>query len=212
MSIQADCRTAMHRLAASGAVFTEIDVANAAASSGWSNKHFDQAVRNAYNVLQGAYKKGELVRYGPVKHGGVEDYARKGSKIVYAATQHGPKTFDTPNGNFPRLLSVNDEMAGPGRKRGTSRDDTKPWATQVVSLKREIPTKGPPVDTGPLLKKISQLERELKMERLRSDKVAAPEGGSEEIDPQFVDRVAKLLEQRLVESVRNDLAEVLIGA
>lgn len=159
MSIQAECREAMNRLAGQGKCFTEIDVANEASQDGWSGKHFEQAVKHAYNVLQGDYKRGRLCRFGPVEFKGVKDHARRGTKILYADSQRGPKVLNTPNGNFKRLLAVNDGMMAAGRKAGTNRDDTKPWESQDISVRK---VKGPPVDSAPLMKRIRELEEELK--------------------------------------------------
>ena len=159
MSIQAECREAMHRLATQGNAFTEIDVANEASQDGWSSKHFEQAVRHSYNVLQGDYKRGKLARFGPVDFKGVKDYARRGTKILYTDAGKGLRTLETPNGTFKRLLAKHDTMMVAGRKAGTNRDDTKPWDGQKVSVQK---IKGPPVDTAPLERRIRELENELR--------------------------------------------------
>lgn len=211
MSIQAECREAMNRLAYQATLFTEIDVANEAATDGWSSKHFDQAVRHAYNVLQGDYKKGKLVRFGPVDFNGVKDYARRGTKIVYADAYKGPKKFETPNGTFPRLLSANDRLSGPGRRTGTNRDDTKPWDGQTVTLKRQEP-KGPPVDTAPLMRRINELESELKRYQKVNGTPALPTpvpalasaGGG-------VDALVQSLVKEQMDDLREKLAEALIS-
>lgn len=210
MSIQAECREAMNRLAHAGGLFTDIDVANEAATDGWSTKLYEQAVRQAYSVLQGDYKKGKLVRFGPVEYNGVSDYARRGTRIVYADAQRGPKEFETPNGKFPRLLSSNDSLSSVGRRTGANRDDTKPWADQAAATLKRVEPKGPPVDPAPLMRRIGELEREVKQYRDREEgkEVEAPANGNGNgIDPEFVQTLVK--EQ--MDELREKLAEALIS-
>lgn len=224
MSIQAECRAAVNRLARQGGVFTEIDVANEAGTDGWSGKMFEQAMSKAYNVLQSEYKAGKLVRYGPVDYNGVKDYARRGSKILYADAHKGPSMLTTPNGNFPRLLSQNDEMAHAGRKAGTNRDDTKPWATQKPMLSPRKTATGPPVDVAPLLRRIEKLEAE--NNQLRSNGHTNGNGngnghngnGNGHIKPwdeslisELADAIAARMEERVGEMAKNSVAEALIS-
>lgn len=207
MSIQAECREAMNRLADRGVIFTEIDVANEASTESWSSKNFEAAVRHAYNVLQGDYKLGRLVRYGPVKFNGVGDYARRATKIVYAHPQKGPRNFETPNGRFPRLLASQDSMMTAGRRTGTNRDDTKPWSAQNVSTKK-VGLKGPPVDTAPLLRRIQELERE--NAALRKPSADAPADEASNISlRQLLDMLAGSPEFK--ETVKTTVAEALIS-
>lgn len=239
MSIQAECREAMNRLANQGGVFTEIDVVNEASTDSWSSKHFEQAARNAYSVLQGDYKKGTLVRYGPVSFQGTDDYARRATKIVYGDAHKGPKEFVTPNGSFPRLRADKDDLLRAGRRVGTNRDDTKPWEGQTVS-KKSTKESGPPVDTAPLLKRIEQLQAE--NERLRAAKplpaVATAGGVALELASKprttvksngngngepavpvaladlvdiLAERVAPLVERKVTEGIKNSMAEALIS-
>lgn len=221
MSIQAECREAMNQLAEGGAVFTEIDVANTAASSEWSSSHFEQAVKHAYNVLQGDFKKGRLIRYGPVTFRGKQDYARRATKIVYADAEKGPETFDTPNGDFPRLFAETDILNRAGRRVGTGRDDTKPWDDQTIG--RASSMKGPPVDPAPLLKRIEELTAE--NTRLREGQpVAATNGNGVMHEAALPDTIPVALTDlidllavrlsdhpRLVEGVKNSVAEALIS-
>lgn len=207
MSIQAECRTAMHRLAAKGEVFTEIDVANEASSDAWSTKHFEQAVKHAYNVLQGDYKNGRLVRFGPVEFQGVLDYARRGTKILYTDATKGPKLLDTPNGNFPVLKATDDKLSAPGRRSGTNRDDTKPWDSQTVTLKRQT-VKGPPIDTAPLMKRISELEAEVN--RLRKGEPCPEPALAFDVDAGLKQLVEYLVDP-VSERVKETMAEALIA-
>jgi len=113
MSIHTDCRAAIDRLAGQGGTFTEFDIANEASgqgTKGWSGKMFQQAAKDAYSVLQAGYKRGKLVRYGPVEYQGNTDYVRRGTKIVYADAEEGPKEFVTPNGTFARLVAEQDTL------------------------------------------------------------------------------------------------------
>lgn len=221
MSIQAECREAMNQLAESGAVFTEIDVANTASSQAWSGDHFEQAVKHAYNVLQGDFKKGRLVRYGPVNFRGKEDYARRATKIVYADAEKGPEIFDTPNGRFPRLFAESDTLNRAGRRVGTGRDDTKPWDAQTIGKGGSM--KGPPVDPGPLLKRIEELTAE--NARLRKNHPVPTTNGAAVVYDELpdvsvpvaltdlIDLLASRLSEhpRLVEGVKNSVAEALIS-
>lgn len=217
MSIQAECREAMNRLAEQGAAFTEIDVANEAASDAWSSKHFDQAVKHSYNVLQGDYKKGRLVRFGPVAFKSTTDYARRGSKILYASTEHGPQKFQTPNGVFPRMYAETDPLIRAGRRVGTNRDDTKPWGVQNVSVKASQ-AKAPTIDPAPLLRRIEEQQSEIN----RLKKVAAVTNGNgngQHVVPDgmpdgmpFEELIEMLInDPRLMEGVKNSLAEALIS-
>lgn len=224
MSIQAECREAMNRLADQGRVFTEIDVANEARRTGWATSHLERAMKDAYNVLAGDYKKGKLVRYGPVTFLGNEDYARRATKIVYADAVKGPDVWETPNGKFPRLFAEQDGLARAGRKVGTDRDDTKPWSVQAPMQRvEERELKGPPVDVQPFMKRIQQLEDELARERKRQPIVAATTNNGKQVDklnlPVTIDELAEILEPRLfdrlveraTESVKESLAEKLIA-
>lgn len=225
MSIQAECREALTRLADQGVVFTEIDVTNEARSAGWSSTHLERALKDSQRICAAEYKKGELVRYGPVNFKGHMDYGRKGSKIVYASATAGPAMWETPNGQFPRLFSAKDEMARAGRKVGTDRDDTKPWSMQSP-LKRVEETKGPPIDPKPFLKRIQELEAEVKRlttENSNGNGKVAPvvERVEAEHEPVTVavteladlleDQLCKRLEERLDERIRERFAEKLIA-
>lgn len=243
MSIQVNCREAIASLSESGATFTEIDVANRASSGkGWGGKQFERARKDAYNALTADYRKGRLVRYGPVQfQKDVDDYARKATKIVYAHPVKGPEFWETPNGRFGRLFADKDQIAAAGRRPGTVRDDTKPWKMQrsnpnCVQDKRwaaaaefvDAATKGPPVDTAPLMKKIEQQQAEIN----RLKKLAPGSPGSTHTDGNgsqtekeaitlsvTINQLAKILEEELTEKVverateevREALAEKLIA-
>lgn len=198
MSIHTDCREAMERLAANGKTFTEFDIANEASgqgTKGWSGKMFQQAVKDAYTVLQSAYKRGKLARYGPVDYKGHDDYVRRGTKIVYADAEHGPARFETPNGTFPRLLATEDTMLKVGRKPGTNRDDTKPWDDQMSN--------GTPIDTGPLEKRI----RELEIENAKLKAQAEADCKEPEAAPAVLTDAHEALLTELIERLGNGVAE-----
>lgn len=127
MSIQAECREAMNRLAARGVTFTEGDVAEAASMPNWTSKQYIKAQRAAYAVLQGDYRKGRLVRFGPVEVNGITDYVRNKTKILYAGADKGPEVVETPNGIFHRMLAESDQISHVGRRPGIARDDFTPW-------------------------------------------------------------------------------------
>lgn len=209
MSIQAECREAMNRLAAGGGTFTEFDVANEASGQGqkgWTAKLFEQAVRDAYNVLQGDYKRGRLVRYGPVKFQGIQDYARRGTKIVYAHPTKGPTIFNTPNGDFPRMHAEKDALARAGRRVGTNRDDTRPWEGQIVNQRRS----GPPIDTAPLLRRISELEAEVARFKTNGNGNGNGHSSADKEMDQLVELLVDRLTPKVADGVKNSLAEALI--
>lgn len=209
MSIQAECRAAMNRLAAQGVVFTEIDVANEARSNGWSSTHLERALKDAYNVLAGDYKKGKLVRYGPVNFKGNQDYGRRATKIVYADARYGPEAWETPNGKFPRLYSRDDLLARAGRKAGTARDDTKPWSVQSpVQQPQEL--KGPPIDPAPFMKKIQELESQNRKLAQELQEVRGTTNGNGHDEARDVGDVEEFAKQ-VAEIVMERFAEKLIA-
>jgi hypothetical protein len=229
MSIQTECREAMTRLARQGGIFTEIDVANEARKSEWSGTLLERALKDSHRICASEYKKGVLVRFGPVEFKGHQDYARKATKIVYAHAQNGPQAWDTPNGKFPRLLARNDSLARAGRKVGTDRDDTKPWSMQAP-LRKVEELKGPPIDPKPFLKRIQELEAELKQARNENhngngnghrEVVEAPPApvvqqtslavAVNELADLLEDRLAGRLEEKLDERIRERFAEKLIA-
>jgi hypothetical protein len=148
MSIQAECREAMNRLAARGVIFTEMDVADAASLPNWTQKQYVKAQRAAYAVLQGDYRKGRLVRYGPVEINGSKDYVRNKTKIVYAGMDKGPDHIETPNGIFHRMLAEGDEISAVGRRPGIARDDFTPWDANGNGQHRSESDDREPVSVG----------------------------------------------------------------
>lgn len=127
MSIQAECREAMNRLAARGVTFTERDVTDSASMPNWTRKQYAKAARAAYAVLQGDYRMGRLCRFGPVDVNGQPDYVRNNAKIVYASAERGPQYVETPNGNFARMMAAADQISSVGRRSGIDRDDFALW-------------------------------------------------------------------------------------
>jgi hypothetical protein len=130
MSIQAECREAMNRLAGRGVTFTERDVVEAASMPNWSRLQVVKAQRAAYAVLQGDYRKGRLARFGPVAVNGLDDYVRNQAKIVYTSAVKGPSIVETPNGVFERMLADSDTISSVGRRPGIDRDDFIAWDQQ----------------------------------------------------------------------------------
>jgi hypothetical protein len=70
---------------------------------------------------------------------GTEDYARIAGKIVYADAETGPDQWQTPNGNFPKLMIEDDTLKRQGRRAGTERSDAEPWEDQPLSRPKKIP-------------------------------------------------------------------------
>lgn len=130
MSIQAECREAMNRLAMRGVTFTERDVVEAASMPNWTRLQLVKAQRAAYAVLQGDYRKGRLARFGPVQVNGSLDYVRHDSKIVYTSAAKGQSLIETPNGIFHRMMAEADEISAVGRRPGIDRDDFTAWDQQ----------------------------------------------------------------------------------
>jgi hypothetical protein len=219
MSIVTDCRKAVSTLAERGDTFTEFDVANEASgmgTKGWTAKMFEKAVRDSYVVLSGEYKKGTLCRYGPVTlDSGNTDYARRGSKIVYASANSGPEHFETPNGDFPRVLVDSDPMFHVGRRAGSNRDDTTPWSEAKAT--RERSDGGTQLDPAPFLARIEQLQSEVnRLKKVEGKPTngdtngAAQHATSASIpvpDDMDLDEFVKLITERVKES----LAEALIS-
>jgi hypothetical protein len=226
MSIQSQCREAMNSLAKRDSVFTEIDVVNEASKGrGWTDKLFREATEKAYIVLQSEYKKGTLHRFGPVQYQGHSDYARRGTKIVYAGPA-GPKAWETPNGVFQALRADHDALLVPGRRpvHLTNRDDSRPWSEKAKTPVSERHLKpvpgGPPVDTRPLERKIAQLEAELNRYRKTNEPVSAtptptaPQMVAVDVND-LVELLAERIEKRvtddLIDSVKERVAEALIA-
>jgi hypothetical protein len=189
MALNDTVRTAANQLANKEEPFTRIDVVNEAArGKGWSTALYKQAREVSHRLLQDAYNRGSIHRFGPVNvpnTNGVQDYLRAATEIVYG----GPKAkaaIETPNGKFGPLDVKKDQIRqGPGRRPGAVRDDFKPWAEQDLKTKgrtepaakppkepkakETAPPKGPPVDTRPLEARIQKLEQDvLKEQRLRA--------------------------------------------
>lgn len=124
-----------------GGVFTEIDVVSkAAARHDWSQGDYQQGLHDANAVCGTQYRNRKLCRFGPVKLAdGTLDYARVAGKIVYADAETGPEAWETPNGEFPKLMIEDDELKRQGRRAGTERNDAQPWEDQVISRPRRIP-------------------------------------------------------------------------
>jgi hypothetical protein len=95
---------------------------------------------------------------------------------------------------------LGDTIAKAGRRVGTNRDDTKPWAKQVVSVKQQADNSG--IDTRPLENKIQQLQSE--NNRLRKGATAP------DID-ELVELLVPLVTERVRDEVKESLAETLIG-
>jgi hypothetical protein len=218
MSIQAQCREAMNTLATEGGVFTEIDVVNhASQGKGWTEKLFREAADRAYSVLQSAYKNGHLVRFGPVEYRGTPDYARKATKIVYADPERGPRAWETPNGTFPRILAPEgDPLSAPGRKSNevVGRDDTRPWDEQRKPIRarhlRSVATpdgSGPPIDPQPLLRRIEQLEAEVREWREKAESTGKE--NSVLLDA-LADRLTPRVVPQVAEAVKESVAEAML--
>ncbi len=139
------CADAIRRLTSNGEPFTDLDAVTQAAQPSWTEEDYRTAMIRANQIVQAFYKDGKLVRYGPVRlPDGTQDYVRYSARIVHASPTGRLATLSTPNGDFPRLLSINDSFAGAGRRKGTNRDDQSPWPKgedtnpQVEALQRQL--------------------------------------------------------------------------
>jgi hypothetical protein len=134
MTIYQHCANAIRDLMKTGQPFTDLDAVQRASQVQWSAADFKKALLRSNQIAQAFYKDGKLFRYGPVNFQGTEDYARFAARIVHAGPT-GPDVLITPNGNFPRLATGDDEIASAGRRRGTNRDDKRPWPKDDVETK-----------------------------------------------------------------------------
>lgn len=116
-------------------VFTELDAIEIS-SPGWTDEEYGRGMREANNLCGRLYRIGQLCRYGPVSlPDGTRDYARLGpGKIVYADAEDGPEYWETPNGRFPKLFAIQDEIARPGRRIQTNRNDGILWGEKGNEL------------------------------------------------------------------------------
>lgn len=138
-SLYQQCSKAIERLMERGDVFTEIDVVSEAATGEWTDDDYKRALKDANAVCGTHYRSRKLGRYGPVKFAdGVEDYARIAEKIVYADAEKGPEFWETPNGEFPKLMLEDDSLVAQGRRSGTNRNDAKPWSEQPWIGKQRV--------------------------------------------------------------------------
>ena len=145
------CAQAVRDLTKEGRAFTDLDVVQRASQNDWEPKDYKLALLRSNQIVQASYRDGKLVRYGLVRlPEGNEDYARYSARIVHASPS-GPAFLDTPNGNFPRLLAINDKIGAAGRRRGTNRDDSVRWPTadSQSDLERKL---------NDALRRISELE------------------------------------------------------
>jgi hypothetical protein len=221
MSIYSECSEALTSLMEHPpddlqGVFTEIDVVRKAGKPGWSSSNFKEAGRHANQVVGTQYRARKLCRYGPVTlPDGSQDYARIGSKIVYADAESGPEVFTTPNGEFPRLMIHEDSLGHPGRRVGTNRNDLDPWDTQDIRVKETTVASngdGPGVDVRPFERRVAELEanlnrankllaeRDKELERLRNQRAKTVNGSLDE------DAVRKIAEDAAL-AVVSDLDE-----
>lgn len=173
MSIYKACSSACRELAKAGEPFIDIDVVNAAAQDGWSDRNYREAQRQANQIVGTEYRAGKLVRYGPVTFEGNKDYVRKAGRILYADTENGPKVLDTPNGKFKQVHDRADNLARVGRRQGTSRDDFTAWDQQSPE---SIRSDSMLVDGRPLERRIHQLEAELNAANKRCEELEAENG------------------------------------
>lgn len=150
-------------------VFTELDVILLAArqEGGYSESQMKIAQREASQVMGTLFREGKAVRFGPVTipDESVEDYVRVCSKIAYASAE-GPKTIETPNGTFRRLLAKSDKIkARPGPRLGYARDDLEPWVTTEAHTAVQRENVRLKAENAALRSRMEDLERE--SDRLR---------------------------------------------
>lgn len=173
MSIYTDCSKAARELLDEGEPFTEIDVVRTAGTNGWSSANFKAALRDANQVMGSLYRGHRVARYGPVNlPDGTRDYVRMASKVVYVNPETGPKLYQTPNGDFPMLMSSDDNINSPGRRKNTNRNDLDKWASQDISsyevtILEDLSLGGAPAPVRP------QSEPSVRIERLEADLAGA---------------------------------------
>jgi hypothetical protein len=139
MSVYKRCSQAVRELAQGSDLFTELDVIDRASENSWTEEEYRKAMTQANQIAYAYYRSGRLTRFGPVEYNGEQDYVRRASKIVYAGLKTGPTCIESPNGQFPRLMVFNDEIASVGRRSGTNRDDLRAWPqTDNETLQRQI--------------------------------------------------------------------------
>lgn len=158
-SVYKQCSQALRETLEEGRPFTELDIVNRASAVEWNKARWKQALTSANQLLNAQYRAGKLVRFGPVKYQGELDYARIGTKIVYAGLD--ATSLKTPNGTFSTLTHDQDQISAPGRRVGTNRDDMVVWSEQEdTALIQETATMTGNIDVRPFERRIASLESE----------------------------------------------------
>lgn len=163
MSIYTDCIDAIRALAEGDDIWTDLEVQEIVVSK-WPDADFKEIAYQANQALGNAYRRQQVVRFGPVTlPDGSQDYARIAAKIAYASTQHGPSEFETPNGNFPALIwSGASKLNRPGRMPSNNRDDREPWGEQdfKVEASKVLRPNGIEKAVAELIDRVAALEAE----------------------------------------------------
>lgn len=189
-SVYRQCAAAIERIIKNpprqhGGVFTEIDVATEAATDAWNNAEYSRSLHDSNEICGQRFRNRKLCRYGPVIIGKgkdkVEDYARIAGKIVYGDAANGPEIWETPNGNFKKMMVEDDHLSRQGRKPAANRNDAEPWSKQTLPAKPRTPRPRYPtsatfsskVDLEKVVLKLEERVRSLEEERLeREDFIA----------------------------------------
>ncbi len=163
MSIYTDCVDAISVLAEGDEIWTEFEVQEVVAAE-WPDAEFKEIARQANQAIGNAYRKQQVVRFGPVTlPDGSQDYARIAAKIAYASAQNGPNEFVTPNGAFPALIwSSANTLNRPGRMPSNNRDDREPWEDQdfKVEASKILKPNGIERAVAELIERVAALEAE----------------------------------------------------
>lgn len=163
MSIYTDCVDAISALAESNEIWTEFEVQESVVGS-WPDADFKEIARQANQAIGNAYRRQQVVRFGPVTlPDASQDYARIAAKIAYASANNGPSEFVTPNGTFPALIwSSANKLNRPGRMPSNNRDDREPWSDQdfKVDASKILKPNGLEKAVAELIERVAALEAE----------------------------------------------------
>lgn len=163
MSIYTDCVDAISVLAEGNEIWTELEVQEFVVGN-WPDADFKEIARQANQAIGNAYRRQQVVRFGPVTlPDGSQDYARIAAKIAYASANNGPSEFVTPNGTFAALIwSGANKLNRPGRMPSNNRDDREPWSDQdfKVDASKILKPNGLEKAVAELIERVAALEAE----------------------------------------------------
>jgi len=220
MSIYKQCSEAVAQLRREppkdqNGVFTELDVfamisdPNLDPKDETDMKVIKQTMRIINNHCGDLYRKRQLCRYGPVVLADGVDYARAGSKLVYADMHDGPDTWITPNGAFPKLDPVQDDIRHVGRYNRHTRNDLKPWDEQNISAPRETES----ARIARLERTLTEREAKIKeLEEMVENVEAVAAHAAEKAVEGLAERLSVVEEQADATMARDDARRKIQGA